>query len=473
MSRHSLALLAIVVVAVGIRIAYSVTTGHTLRITPRDGQMAHNILADGRWFSLNTSADEYVRELDDRHGRILDPASIDYGAVGKRGHWFVEDNESVGAAAVMAGMWAVTGSERFIQMQILQGLIDGLSTLLVYWIAMQLFKRRGAALLAAALYALYPPIAWDTADPYTDIWAVDFTIAIVAVYFLAVKSDRRWRWLIVCGLLAGVGAYFRPQVILIAPILALVTIAAEGRREALRRALTTGVVASLLLVPWTIRNYEEFHALIPTRSAFWQTMWGGLAEISNNFGGDYSEGPLEAKIHRLRPDLMPESPAWDAYVKPFFIEAVEQHPLFYLEVLAHRVALATVLVHENLWMRRGAGSVVGYRGGLLAYVADHPFGTLKYALQPLVFVLAMLGLVFTWRRWRKQNAILVAVVLTVLVPYLAMHVEERYLLPAFFAYFIWIGLGADLLVERVRHALSNVTAARHDRRVAQPAAKAA
>lgn len=54
MSRHSLALVAIFLVAVGIRLTYSVTTGHTLRMTPRDGQMAHNILANGRWFELNT-----------------------------------------------------------------------------------------------------------------------------------------------------------------------------------------------------------------------------------------------------------------------------------------------------------------------------------------------------------------------------------------------------------------------------------
>ncbi|HXN38051.1 MAG TPA: glycosyltransferase family 39 protein [Solirubrobacteraceae bacterium] len=463
MSRHSLALAAIVVVAIGIRITYSVTTGDTLRMTPRDGQMAHNILADGRWFSLNMVSDEYVREVDDRAGRILDPASIHYPP-GTRGRWFAEDNESVGAGAVMAGLWAVTGDQRFIQMQVLQGLLDGLATLLVYWIAVQLFKRRGAALLAAALYAVYPPIAWDTADPYTDIWAVDFTIAAVAIYFVAVKSSHRWRWWIACGVLAGIGAYFRPQVILIAPVLALVMVAATGRREALRRALVTGVVASLALVPWTIRNYEDFHAFIPTRSAFWQTMWGGLAEIPNGFGGDFKEGPIEAAIHRAHPNLMPESPEWDAYVKPYFIHAVEQHPLFYIEVLAHRAALATVLVHENLWMRRGAGAVVGYRGGVLAFVVKHPFEALEYALQPLVFLLAMLGLAFTWRRWRRQNAILLAVTLCVLVPYLAMHVEERYLLPAFFVYFIWIGLGADLLIERVRHALRSSSRVARNRR---------
>lgn len=372
----------------------------------------------------------------------------------------------------MAGLWAVTGSERYMQMQALQALLDGLAALLVYWIAMQLFKRPGAALLAAALYAVYPPIAWDTADPYTDIWAVDFTIAIVALYLVILKSDRRWRWLIACGLLAGIGAYFRPQVILLAPVLALVTISVTGWREALRRGLTTGIVAALLLVPWTVRNYNDFHVFLPTRGAFWQTMWGGLAEMHNDFGGNFSEGPIEADIHRIRPDLVAETPAWDAQVKPFFVKAVEQHPLFYLEVLAHRVALATVLVHENLWMRRGAGAVFDHKGGLVAFVVDQPLVAFEYALQPGVFLLAILGLALTWRRYRRQDAILAAAVLCVLVPYLAMHVEERYLLPSFFAYFILIGVGADVSIERIRARLRRSSPTGRER-LARPASSAA
>jgi len=74
---------------------------------------------------------------------------------------------------------------------------------------------------------------------------------------------------------------------------------------------------------------------------------------------------------------------------------------------------------------------------------------LEDVLEPAVFLLGMLGLGLTWRRGREQHAILVALVLAVLVPYIAAHVEARYLLPAAPAYFIWIGLGADRLIERV------------------------
>lgn len=454
MSRRSLALLAIVVVGVGIRVTYTITTGYTLKGEPRVGEIAHNIVTHGRWFVRNSKAEAYVTALSIRRDRLIDPASVDYANLDGKNQWYPEIGESVGASVVLAGLWAISGSERYIQLQILQGLIDGLAALLVYWIAMQLFKRPRPALLAAGLYALYPPIAWESANPYTDIWAVDFTIAIVAIYLVVLKSGHRWRWLIVCGLCAGIGAYFRPNVLLIAPVLALATIAGTGWREALRRAIVVTLVASLLLVPWTIRNYNDFHAFIPTRTSLWENMLAGLVELPNGFGRGFSVESVEGELHRARPDLVYETPAWDSALKHYVIRAIEQHPLFYLELVVHRVALATIWSHETLWMHRGAGALFASKGGLPSLVVDHPLVLLEYALQPTVFLLAMLGLIFTWRRWRRQNVLLLALAVCVLVPYIAIHVEARYLLPATLAYFIWIGLGADLVIERVKQTLA-------------------
>lgn len=454
-------LLAIVLVAIGIRFTYTATTGHSFVMDSLEGQLAHNIVADGRWFARNAGAEVHIQTLSEKRKRLLDPASIDYKGINKPGEWFPEISESVGAGVVIAGLWAITGDERYVQIQILQSIIDGLAALLVYWIAMQLFKRRRPAMIAAALYAIYPPIAWQAVNPYNDTWAVDFTVAIVALYLLALRSDHRWRWLIACGVCAGIGAYFRPSLLLIAPALALATVFSTGWREALRRIVITTAVASLLLVPWTIRNYDEFHAFIPTRAGFWVTMWGGFNETAN--GGIFTANALIAKIHQVRPELVVETPAWDSYAKHYVVETIEHDPLWYVKLLAHRLAIATVWQWEPYWMHLEAGH---YKGSLVAFAVSHPLDTLEDLLEPAVFLLAMLGLGLTWRRNRQQQAILVALVLAVLVPYLAIHVEARYLLPAVPAYFIWIGLGADRLIEGVV-ARSRRTTSRMAR--AQPA----
>jgi len=449
MWRTRICLLLILVAGLALRITYVATTGHSTFTQSRDGEIAHNIVAHGRWFVYNERARLYLDAITGRLHRNVDPAEIDYATLDKGAHFYPESGESIGSSAVLAGLWQITGGERYLPLQILQAILDALAALLVYRIAMRLFKIRRAALIAAALYALYPPIAWLTVVPYNDIWTVDFTIAIVACYLEALGSEHRWRWLVACGLLAGVGSYFRPNVLLVAPILALATIAATGWREALRRGACVTLISALLVVPWTVRNYEDFHAFIPGTSSLWENMWNGLGELPNTFGATLGTHGTYAEVRRVRPDLRPESPAWDEYLKGWVVSAIEQHPLFYLEILVHRTAVATIWNHDETWMHRGVAPLLDYKGGILAFVVNRPFDLLQYALQPLAFLLAMLALALTWRRRRAEHLILIAIALSVLVPYLAIHVEGRYILPAEFVYLIWIGLGADLLLTRV------------------------
>jgi 4-amino-4-deoxy-L-arabinose transferase-like glycosyltransferase len=412
--------------------------------------MAHNIVDDGHWFQVNQNAPDFAIDTSSSPFHLIDPANVNLKYADAHPRWIPEIGEPVGESVVLAGLWEVTGSERFLPAQILRIILDALMALLVYRIAMRLFKRRRVALLAAFLYAVYPPIAWQATSPYPDIWGVDFTIAIVALYIEMIYSPHRWRWPLACGVLTGAGAYFRPNVLILPAILALVTIPVTGWRRALQQGLSITLIAALLLVPWTIRNYKDFHTFIPARSGLGETMWQGFGEIHNNFGAVADEKITAAEVHRVRPGLEVQTPAYDAVLKHWAIEAIEHHPLFYAKFVAYNSLLATVWSFDREWMHRKAISPLAYKAGPIAYTVDHPFGLLEAMLQPAVFVLAMLGLGFTWRRWRAQHTILIAVVLAAIVPYILIAIDFRYVLPAAFAYLIWISLGADLLVERVK-----------------------
>jgi 4-amino-4-deoxy-L-arabinose transferase-like glycosyltransferase len=459
MRRNRLVLVSILIVGLGVRFGYLATTRHNTYATSHDGEIAHNIVAYGRWFVYNERAREFVDEerLDEyplaaRLGagtHNLEPDETDFFQFDKRGRFYPEIGESIGSSAVLAGLWEIAGGERYWPLQALQAIVDALVALLVYRIAMRLFDIRRVATIAAILYALYPPIAWFTTIPYNDLWAADFTVAIVSCYLEAVHSGYRWRWLVICGLCAGVGSYFRPNVLLVPVVLVLATVAFTGWREASRRGACILAVAALLVVPWTIRNYEDFHAFIPGTSSLWENMWNGLSELPNDFGATTSVGKPAAQVRRVRPDLRVESPAWDSYLKGWVVNAIERHPVFYLEEVVRRAARATLWKHDEIWMSSGVRPILGYPGGVLASIVNRPLDLLEDVLEPMIFLLAMLALVLTWRRWRRQHLILIAVVLSVLVPYILIHVEGRYILPAEFVYFIWIGLGAHLLLERI------------------------
>ncbi len=453
--RRTLALFAILAIALGVRTAYVASNLHPIYRPWLWGGMAHSIVRDGRWFEVNNRALNFSY-LPVGAGRLVEPqGDPQLRYADSHPQWEPEIIEPVGEAVVLAALWKIGGSERFLPDQILRIVVDSLMALLVYRIAMLLFKRRRAALIAATLYAIYPPLAWQVSDPFPDIWAVDFTIAIVAIYLEAINSSHRWRWLVLGGVVVGLGSYFRPGVLILPGALALATVAMTGWREALRRGLSITAIAAILLVPWIVRNYNDFHKFIPTRTGFGQTLWECLGEVPNNFGAVVNDVVTYEQVHRTHPNVRFESAAYDSILQQWGVEAIEHHPLFYLRLLARRTALATVWERGIQWMHRGTVSPFTYGGGLLAYIVNRPFDLFQMLLSPAVFVLSMLGLGFTWhRRWRA-HLVLIATVLAVIVPYIFIRVEFRYVLPATFAYLIWIGLGADLLVERAgraRHA---------------------
>ena len=94
-----------------------------------------------------------------------------------------------------------------------------------------------------------------------------------------------------------------------------------------------------------------------------------------------------------------------------------------------------------------AVSPFAYARGPLALAFARPLDVLEAALEPAVFLLAMLGLGLSWRRRRNANIVLIATVLATIVPYIVLHMDHRYVIPASFAYLIWSALGLDLLAE--------------------------
>lgn len=449
--RTGLVLLLVLLVALGVRLAYLESDPRPLFGQWLEGGMAHNIVDDGQWFQVNERAPAFSPGPLLGLSHLVEPADVDLRPADAHPLWTPEIVEPVGEAVVLAGLWEITGSERFLPDQLLRILLDSLASLLVYRIALDLFRRRRAALLAAGLYAIYPPVAWQTGSPYMDIWAVDFTIAILALQLHAARSPHRWRWLIACGLLAGFGAYFRPFVLIVSAVLAAVLNAGAGRREAAIRTVATTAVALALLVPWTVRNYSEFHTFIPIRSGLGQTLWEGLGELNHNYDVTIEGGkPIEAValVRRERPHLAVESPAWDRFLEHKAVQAISRHPLSYAKLLLYRTALSTVWRFDPAWMRRGAVSPLAYKAGPLAFAVQRPFNLLELALEPAVFLLAVASLGLTWRRYKRAHLVLIAVVLATIAPYVLLLDGARYILPAAFSYLIWIALGADLLAER-------------------------
>ncbi|HYL84567.1 MAG TPA: glycosyltransferase family 39 protein [Candidatus Angelobacter sp.] len=129
----------------------------------------------------------------------------------------------------------------------------------------------GAGSVAAWLWAIFPNAVMV---PFEWVWDTSLSALLATVILwatLELAESPRWRDWCAYGLLWGFTLMTNPSLGSLLPFL-LGWAAYRARREAkfasLNRALAAAGIAVLCCVPWTVRNYEVFHRVVPLRSNF-------------------------------------------------------------------------------------------------------------------------------------------------------------------------------------------------------------
>jgi len=157
---------------------------------------------------------------------------------------------------------------------VLTSLVPALMLLLVTRMA-----GRRAGIVAGALAALAPPLGYHASIVTPD--ALTALLALLIVFF--VWSARRARfggaWLAAAGATVGVATWLRPNFLLLAPVLGLVTppVLGSERRQWLKAA---GMVALAitLVAPITIRNARIYGEFLPVSANGGIVLWEGIAD---------------------------------------------------------------------------------------------------------------------------------------------------------------------------------------------------
>src|SRR3954471_1324320 len=140
-----------------------------------------------------------------------------------------------------------------------------------------------AAVAAAWLAAMYPPLAFTSAYVLTEAVYVPLAAAVVLVLGRAIDGDASpppegdLRVGSVAGVLAGAAVLVRPAMLLFLMLTGLWLLL--HRRWVLLTALAA---ASLLVIaPWTLRNYREYGRVVLIASEGGLTFWTGNHRLSH------------------------------------------------------------------------------------------------------------------------------------------------------------------------------------------------
>ncbi len=289
-------------------------------------------------------------------------------------------------------------------MRLIQILLGSFLPLLIYLLGIQLFRRR-VALIAAFLAMLYPTFIY-----YDTTLLITFLITILSVTLLwALYKYKAQTYLspIVVGLLLGVAGLARPNILLFGPFLIvwvlLILKEQIGIKKALLHYLIIGVMAFVVILPVTMRNYQvsgdpvfiawqggiNFFIGNNHQSSGWSATLPG---IDKSWEGGYTESIAQAEKAIGRKLKRSEvSDYW--YAKTF--EDISDYPTEFLKLFIKKIRLLIngyeTPNNQNIYLSKEYSSLFN----ILTFqkVLYFPFG--------LLLPLALVGLYFSFSNWRK------------------------------------------------------------------------
>jgi 4-amino-4-deoxy-L-arabinose transferase-like glycosyltransferase len=172
----------------------------------------------------------------------------------------------------LSGVYGATGRS-LAAVRLIQALLDSATVLLVYGIARQLFGGR-AAILAGLGTALYPLLIYETGLILPESLSYCLQFAVVLLLMLMLHRDNL-ALPFAGGLLLGLTVLARPTAALWAALVLLWIIWPGALRRKAAKAALMLVGLLLVFVPWVVRNYLVFDALIPVSSNSAVNLWCG------------------------------------------------------------------------------------------------------------------------------------------------------------------------------------------------------
>jgi len=315
----------------------------------------------------------------------------------------------------MAAIFSLFGRADF-PVQMMQILIDSLSVILIFLIAERIFGGL-TALIAALIACLYPfsVIMSFMILPAT----IALFISIFAAYFYTKKKPKVIDY-IVSGLLLGIAALFRSQLIVIPFFVSLSFILSKGIKQGIKPLMYILISAFLVVSPWSIRNWKHFHKFTPLTIGLGWNMWVGIGEDFPESGAPRNDAEL-AESERYEPFVSASPIEMDTARIKKSVNFIKTHPFQYVAVMIKRLFRL----------------LVGF------YVPVKPiFKFLILLTKFFLIFLGFLGMIFSLNR--KELLPLIIFPLGMALCLIPMHVEGRYFLPSIFPFFIF----AAEMVER-------------------------
>ena len=256
----------------------------------------------------------------------------------------------------LALVYATLGRS-FFAAQLVQNALTSAGCVLLALAAAHLVSWR-VGIGGGLISALSPHLAFSSNFVLPDALSALPLLAALVVLARAHPGPRaRWWVSAMAGALVGAGVWLRPNVLLLAPFLAvLIVVVARERRRALGHAIALLAAAFAMIAPITLRNHSVFGEWVPVSINGGLTLWQGVADA----GGE-AEGAF-------RRDKLVMAEEAERYGNPRYREWWAEPDGIFRDRERYRRARAVIRAHPFLYAR----VVAGRAREMLSYAAAGP-----------------------------------------------------------------------------------------------------
>lgn len=177
-----------------------------------------------------------------------------------------------GYPAFLAAVYVVAGDHAFSAARLANAGLGVIVVALIGLVASQLFGRR-VAVVALAIAAVHPALALVGSSMQLEPLLVALCLGAVAATLQHKRAPKGLWWPVAAGALLGLAALTRELGFLFLPSLAWILWVARPpgtarwAKQAIAAPLAFIVVAGLMVVPWTVRNYARLDTLVPVTTS--------------------------------------------------------------------------------------------------------------------------------------------------------------------------------------------------------------
>ena len=187
----------------------------------------------------------------------------------------------------LAGIYKLFGISITVA-RLVQLVLGAINCFLLFWFALKVFKKESLALAAGLVMAFYGPIIYFDGELLLPVVIIFFDLIFWLVFYTALTEKQDPKWWFIAGLVLGLSAITRPNVLVFLPIIIIWSyLKHRTLSTTLKVSLLSILGTCLVIAPVTIRNYvvEKDFVLVASQG-------GVCLHIGNNLMSDGGQAIL-------------------------------------------------------------------------------------------------------------------------------------------------------------------------------------